>query len=115
MRILGALVLFACAAITACAGDDDDDGLDDCENLNGSWAVNGCFSVNCTVAQSDCSITLTCNTLGGDTVFTGSVNGNEVTFANDTGGSCEGTISGTQMIGTCTSDAGTCEWDADLR
>ncbi|HVJ14761.1 MAG TPA: hypothetical protein VM686_04945 [Polyangiaceae bacterium] len=112
MRNLAAVLLLACAVTTACGGDDDDDD-DNCANTAGSWAINGCFSLNCTVAQSECSITVSCNSLAGPVTFTGSVDGNELSFVNDMGGSCEGTISGDQMIGTCTSDTGTCEWDAD--
>ena len=107
------MLLLAFAAAACGSDDDDDDG--GCEDLSGSWSVNGCATANCTVAQSGCSITLTCTTLVLTMVdFTGSVDGATFSFANDMGGTCEGTISGTQMIGTCTSEAGTCEWDADL-
>jgi hypothetical protein len=44
--------------------------------------------------------------------FRGNVSGSALTFAGDMG---ERAIDGTQMIGTCTSEAGTCNWDADLR
>src|SRR5262245_41550444 len=112
MRSLRLILVLALAGLAACGGDDDDD--DDCANASGSWSVNGCATANCTVAQSGCSISLTCTTVVLTTVaFTGSVDGSTFSFANTMGGSCEGTISGDQMIGTCTSDTGTCEWDAD--
>jgi hypothetical protein len=108
------MLLLALAVTTACGGDDDDES-DDCANANGSWAINGCYSFNCTIAQNECSTTVTCNTLGGDLTFTGSVSGNEITFADENGGTCEGVIADDQMVGTCTSETGTCDFDADRR
>ena len=113
MQSLRALLLLAFAASAACGGSDDDD--DDCADVSGTWAINGCATASCTVAQSGCSISLACTTVVLTMVdFTGTVDRSSVAFANDMGGSCEGTISGDQMIGTCTSETGTCEWDADL-
>jgi hypothetical protein len=114
MRSLGILLLLAFAGLAACGGDDDDE---DCANVSGSWTINGCATAGCTVAQSGCDISLTCTTVVLSAVdFTGSVNESAVSFANDMGGSCEGTISGDHMDGTCTSaDDGTCDWSADRR
>jgi hypothetical protein len=112
---LRAILLLSAAVVMACGGDDDDED-DNCADVSGSWAINGCATTGCTVAQSGCSISLTCTTVVLTTVdFTGTVAGSAVNFADDMGGSCEGTIDGTQMIGTCTSETGTCQWDADLR
>ena len=116
MRSLRALLLLAFAALAACGGDDDEDDGHNCADVSGTWTINGCATTGCTVAQSDCSISLACTTVVLTTVdFTGTVNGSALNFADDMGGSCEGTIDGTQMIGTCTSETGTCQWDADLR
>ena len=109
---LRAVLLLAFAVSTACGGDDDDDS-DSCVDTTGSWRINGCYSLNCSIAQNNCSITVTCTTLGQTATFTGTVDDNQLTFANDMGGSCEGVINGTQMVGSCTGDAGMCEWDAD--
>ena len=77
-----------------------------CGNLAGRWGVDGtCGGDLCTITQGGCSITaLTCDSGAHST--SGSITGNQFTYAGvtrtGTPATCSGTIAGNMFAGSCT-------------
>jgi hypothetical protein len=78
-----------------------------CAMLAGQWDIDGaCGDDNCTITQVGCGITgVTCTS--GSRSTSGSINGNQFSYTGTSGGgapaTCNGTISGATIAGTCTS------------
>lgn len=76
-----------------------------CENLAGTWNVSTCdTSGQCTIAQQGCALSVVCATfLLGQETATGTVDADNFTLTL-TSGTCTGTVSGTVLAGTCTTN-----------
>jgi hypothetical protein len=77
-----------------------------CANIAGTWAVSGdCGPDTCVISQTGCSTTFACS--AGSAAYTGSVNGDSVSYSGTSAtgapGSCSGTVSGAVINGTCVS------------
>jgi hypothetical protein len=82
-----------------------------CETIAGTWGIGGeCGTEICVITQSGCTTVVSCQ--GGAASYTGSVDGDGFSYAGTSAegvpSSCEGTISGNAMAGTCRNAAGTC-------
>lgn len=116
MRAL-ALTVLTIATLTAMPGCGDDDGGPggSCSNVTGTWQVMGaCGADVCIVTQTGCSTSFSCGS--GTRALTGSVSGTSVTWSGDgpTGapGTCNGTVSGSAMSGTCNTAGVLCDYTA---
>ena len=103
------LIALAGAAIIHCSGSTSSS----CSSIAGTWSVSGCASFKCDVMQSGCSLSIGCPFVS----YTGSVSGESVffqSFAGDGGVSqtCQGTLSGTTLMGTCDSGGSPCPFTA---
>jgi hypothetical protein len=113
MRRAGALLLLASLA-TAMLRCSSSSNSNSCADMAGHWAVSGgCGAIQCTVNQSSCSISIGCTLVD----YTGSISGDSVgfqSFASDGGvvQSCQATLAGTVLSGSCTTSASSCSFTA---
>jgi hypothetical protein len=120
-------------AIAACggSGDGDDDppgddtsgdpdarppdGMQACATISGSWGISGsCGADLCTFTQAGCAITQVDCTSGAHST-SGSLTANAFTYTGVSGddipATCNGTITGNSMAGTCdVAGLGTCDF-----
>jgi hypothetical protein len=94
--------------------DEHDQGS--CADVSGRWTIDGdCGSDLCTIEQTGCSTVFDC--MAGTAAYSGSVSGNAVSFTGTTAGglpgTCQGTISGSEMSGTCTVHGFSCTFSAN--
>jgi hypothetical protein len=82
--------------------------------MAGHWAVTGgCGAIQCTVNQSGCSISIGCTLVN----YTGTISGDSVafqSFAADGGvaQSCQGTLAGASLSGSCSTSGTSCSFSA---
>ena len=104
-----ALTTMACSSTTTGGGGT---GTGQCGNIAGTWRLSGgCGSDTCIIVQSTCDTDFKCG--GGSVSYKGSISGDKVSYAGKTAtgidGTCNGTLNGITIKGTCTSSAGTCD------
>jgi hypothetical protein len=81
-----------------------------CADLSGTWVATGSCGVDdCVITQSGCSVNFACN--DGAASYTGTVTQSSVTFVGVLG-SCQGSVSGDRITGTCTGSLGACSYTA---
>lgn len=100
---------------TGGGGTSGSNGGGDCANIVGIWAIDGgCGADVCTISQNGCTTSLLCGS--GSVSYTGSLSGDQVTYSGESGGglesTCQGTVNGGTMTGTCTSSLGSCPFSA---
>jgi hypothetical protein len=98
-------------AVSALAGCD---GGESCSNIAGEWGITGaCGEDVCTISQDGCATSFVCDNARG---ITGTVESDAVSWDGETGpgipGSCEGTVNGNRIEGTCTVSGEVCEFAA---
>ena len=100
-------------------GGGSSSGGGSCTNISGTWTVSGdCGADTCVVTQAECSTNFACG--GGSASYSGTVAGDSVSYAgrNAAGvqGTCQGTVNGRTMSGTCMQQgsAATCSFAASL-
>jgi len=118
MRIAMLLVVTACAAApmpivvettpAAAAPAEPPAPMGDppaCANVAGTWEVDGCGGDTCKIRQRGCSTSLACG--GGAKSYSGSVQGDEVTYTGENvagmTATCRATVRGDTMKGSCSS------------
>jgi hypothetical protein len=111
MKISRVLLVGATFVIVGACGSDS--GSSGCGNFAGVWSVNGdCPNLsNCTVSQTGCAVTITCD---GGSALTGTASNSSLSFSDSTN-HCSATIDRTTgeiptAKGSCTSSAGTCSY-----
>jgi hypothetical protein len=83
-----------------------------CANIAGTWSVaGGCGVDDCVITQSGCAVNFLCD--DGAASYTGSIAGDDVTFAGVTG-TCSAKLSGNSLVGSCTAVGGvtSCDFSA---
>jgi hypothetical protein len=84
-----------------------------CESIAGIWTIGGgCDADVCSIEQTGCTTSVACG--GGALSFTGTVTGDQFSYAGESGGglngSCQGTVDGDTITGTCVNTFGTCSF-----
>jgi hypothetical protein len=110
MRTSLALVILL--AVGCGGGDDDGNGA--CADVSGTWDISGsCGDDVCVITQTGCNTAFDCQSASS---YSGSVDGEHAHYAGTTvtgeQGTCDGTVSGDTMSGTCTVQGLTCSFNA---
>jgi hypothetical protein len=102
-----------CFALLACTNNGPADDSPACATLAGRWLTSGtCGDDVCQISQVDCAITQVSCSSGAHST-SGSVDNDQFTYTGVSGAgvpaTCNGTLSGGTISGTCTvNGAGTC-------
>ncbi len=84
-----------------------------CVGLGGIWVISGdCGPDVCDIDQTECATSVLCG--GGAVLYAGSVANNQFTYTGETGSgldsTCQGSVTGDTIAGTCTTALGTCSF-----
>ena len=88
-----------------------------CSSVAGQWSVTGgCGTLQCGIAQSGCSITVDCTLVS----YTGTVSEDSLSFQSFAGDggvtqTCNGTLAGKMISGSCSTGPTSCTYSAVSR
>ena len=114
IAVLSAAALLLASLASGTLACSSSSNADSCTDIAGHWAVSGgCGAIQCTVNQSGCSLSIGCTLVD----YTGTISGDSAgfqSFASDGGvvQSCQATVAGTAMSGSCTTSASSCSFTA---
>ncbi|MBK7585179.1 MAG: hypothetical protein IPI67_33945 [Myxococcales bacterium] len=101
--------LFACSSENTTEAPKNDAAA--CEDYSGVWKINACLIKTCTIAQSGCDVTFNCDPFLGPVITaTGTASNKDVTF-DSSSVTCVIATAGNGLTGTCTNDAGQCQFN----
>ena len=103
------LIFFGCASSNTSSNGTPGS----CADLTGTWSVGGgCAPDVCTITQSGCDANFKCTS--GTASFSGTVHGDSVTFYRGPS-TCDGTLQGGALGGTCKAGTDSCSFNATRR
>ena len=110
-----AVLALVVPSFAACSSSSSDAGNGSCSSIAGTWSTGGsCGPDVCVITQNGCNTSFSCG--GGSRSYTGSVEGTSVSYSGKTvtgaDGTCQGTLQGSTISGTCSVQGATCDFNA---